>query len=46
MTTFNFEVSLPSPAYQLLIEQARARGDEPLLKLLDLGGVNPASAHY
>jgi ectoine hydroxylase-related dioxygenase (phytanoyl-CoA dioxygenase family) len=46
MTAFNFEVSLPSPAYQLLLEQARARGDEPLLELLGLGGVNPASGHY
>ena len=46
MSPFNFEVDLPSPAYQRLLEQARARGNEPLLELLGLGGVNPSSAHY
>jgi ectoine hydroxylase-related dioxygenase (phytanoyl-CoA dioxygenase family) len=46
MTTFNFEPSLPSPAFQRLLEQAKARQDEPLLELLGAGGINPASAGY
>jgi hypothetical protein len=46
MSPFNFEPSLPSPAFQRLLEQARARRDEPLLELLGLGGVNPSSAGY
>jgi hypothetical protein len=43
---FNFEPSLPTPAYQRLIEQARARRDEPLLELLGLGGLNPTTGSY
>ncbi|GLI03897.1 phytanoyl-CoA dioxygenase family protein [Phytohabitans aurantiacus] len=43
---FNFEPSLPTPAYQQLIEQARARRDEPLLELLGLGGINPTTGNY
>ena len=46
MAEFNFETSLPSPGYQELVSQARAHHDEPLLELLGLGGVNPASARY
>ena len=46
MAEFNFETAFPSPAYQRLTEQARARQDEPLLELLGLGGVNPVSARY
>ena len=46
MSPFNFEPSLPSPAFQRLVEQARARRDEPLLELLGLGGLNPSSAGY
>jgi hypothetical protein len=43
---FNFEPSLPTPAYQRLVEQARVRRDEPLLELLGLGGVNPTTGSY
>jgi hypothetical protein len=46
MSPFNFEPSLPSPAFQRLLEQARARRDEPLLELVGLGGLNPSSAGY
>jgi ectoine hydroxylase-related dioxygenase (phytanoyl-CoA dioxygenase family) len=46
MTEFNFEPSFPSPAYQRLLEQARAARDEPLLELLGCGGMNPFSARY
>ena len=46
MSPFNFEPSLPSPAFQRLLEQARARRDEPLLELLCVGGLNPSSAGY
>jgi hypothetical protein len=46
MRPFNFEPSLPSAAFQRLLEQAKARRDEPLLELLGLGGLNPASAGY
>jgi hypothetical protein len=46
MSPFNFEPSLPSPAFLRLVEQARARRDEPLLELLGLGGVNPSSTGY
>lgn len=40
MTTFNFEPSMPSPAFQRVLETARTRRDEPLLELLGFGGVN------
>jgi len=43
---FNFEPALPSPVFQRLIEQARARRDEPLLELLGLGGINPTTGSY
>lgn len=46
MTEFNFEPAFPSPAYQRLLEQARAARDEPLLELLGCGGLNPFSARY
>jgi hypothetical protein len=46
MSPFNFEPSLPSPAFQRLLERARACRDEPLLELLGLGGLNPSSAGY
>ncbi|MEV0821971.1 phytanoyl-CoA dioxygenase family protein [Nonomuraea rubra] len=46
MPEFNFEPSLPSAAYQRLLEQARSREDEPLLELLGHGGLNPVSARY
>jgi hypothetical protein len=46
MRPHSFEPSLPSPAYQRLVERAKARRDEPLLELLGLGGVNPTSASY
>jgi hypothetical protein len=46
MSPFNFETGIPAPAYQRLLEQAKARHDEPLLELLGLGGVNPTSARY
>ena len=46
LAPFNFEEAQPSPAYQRLATQARTGHDEPLLELLGLGGVNPASARY
>jgi len=46
MTEFNFEPSFPSPAYQRLLERARAARDEPLLELLGCGGMNPFIARY
>ena len=46
MQTFNFEPSLPSAAYQHLVEQARARHDEPLLELLGLGGLTASNGLY
>jgi ectoine hydroxylase len=46
MTEFNFEPSMPSPAFQRLLETSRTRQDEPLLELLGLRGVNPTSASY
>jgi hypothetical protein len=46
MSPFNFETGIPAAAYQRLLEQAKARHDEPLLELLGLGGVNPTSARY
>jgi ectoine hydroxylase-related dioxygenase (phytanoyl-CoA dioxygenase family) len=46
MAPFNFEPAQPSPAYQQLVTQAANGRDEPLLELLGLGGVNPASARY
>ncbi|MBT2234736.1 phytanoyl-CoA dioxygenase family protein [Nonomuraea sp. NEAU-A123] len=46
MPEFNFEPSLPSAAYQRLLEQARSSEDEPLLELLGHGGLNPTSARY
>jgi ectoine hydroxylase-related dioxygenase (phytanoyl-CoA dioxygenase family) len=46
MTEFNFEPSMPSPAFQRLLETSRTRRDEPLLELLGLRGVNPTSASY
>ncbi|GAA4462594.1 phytanoyl-CoA dioxygenase family protein [Phytohabitans houttuyneae] len=45
-TPFNFEPALPSPAFQRLVEQAKARRDEPLLELLGLGGINPTTGRY
>jgi ectoine hydroxylase-related dioxygenase (phytanoyl-CoA dioxygenase family) len=46
MGRFNFEHVQPSPAYQRLASQAATNQDEPLLELLGLGGVNPASSRY
>lgn len=46
MSPHSFEPSLPSPAYQRLVERAKRRRDEPLLELLGLGGVDPTSATY
>jgi hypothetical protein len=43
---FNFEPALPSPAFQRLVEQARARRDEPLLELLGLGGNTATTGSY
>lgn len=46
MAAFNFEPALPSPAYQRLVEQARARHDEPLLELLGLDGLTASGGLY
>jgi len=43
---FNFESTLPSVDYQRFVERAIRGKDEPVLELLNLGGVNPVSARY
>ena len=46
MSTHNFAVTPPSAAYTRLAEQARNKGNEPLLELLGMGGIDPVSALY
>lgn len=46
MSAYNFEPGMPSPAYQRLVERAKAHQDEPLLELVGLGGLSPSSAGY
>ncbi|HUY46335.1 MAG TPA: phytanoyl-CoA dioxygenase family protein [Streptosporangiaceae bacterium] len=42
----SFTATTPSVAYTRLAGQARDDGDEPLLELLGLGGIDPVSALY
>jgi len=46
MAPHAFAVTPPSAAYTQLAGQAQNDGDEPLLELLGLGGVNPVTALY
>jgi hypothetical protein len=46
MPPHTFAATPPSPAYDRLAEQARQDGDEPLLELLGLGGIDPVRALY
>lgn len=46
MPAHSFAVTPPSAAYTRLAAQARNDGDEPLLELLGMGGVDPVSALY
>ncbi len=46
MPPHNFTVANPSDAYLRLAEHARADGDEALLELLGMGGIDPVRALY
>jgi ectoine hydroxylase-related dioxygenase (phytanoyl-CoA dioxygenase family) len=46
MPPHNFTVTNPSDAYIRLVEHARADGDEALLELLGMGGLDPVRALY
>lgn len=46
MPPHTFAATEPSAAYDRLVEEARHDGDEPLVELLGLGGIDPVHALY